>query len=157
MRDITVEEKTKGRILLQWSASPMMDLMADSVVTQVLTAESSPMSIKLSQSHSHSHSHSHGYGHSHDHDHDHTSHSSNENKASFEQLLNQYFDHVAIDDTDVDLYHLIIDTQPYSIHLKTMAVTGPEEKIVTHLQHILALYTTAMSDTLLIPPSLLST
>jgi cleavage and polyadenylation specificity factor subunit 3 len=56
---VKVTQEEEEKVILEWKGSPVNDMIADSVVTVVLQAESSPASVKATQSNHHHHHHHH--------------------------------------------------------------------------------------------------
>jgi cleavage and polyadenylation specificity factor subunit 3 len=74
-------EDSPPRVVLEWDSNPVNDMIADSIVTVVLQAESSPASVKVTKSDC-THSHGEGHTHAHEHEEGHEGHDSSQEDST---------------------------------------------------------------------------
>lgn len=130
MDDIRIEEKNKkGMIMIQWISSPLNDMIVDGIITVMLSAESSPVSVKMTRHHEHKHDRS----------------------TMFEQVLVQHFSKVLRDPVNKDTFQIDVDGCIYSICLNSMSVelkdgNDGDDLLIRHVRDLLALFHMSVSE-----------
>ena len=125
--DVLLLHYKQGEIILEWTSSPTSDLFADSAMALILSASSSPSSVKLTIKEG---GHSHGGHHSGEiskeggnpcETHDHSKEKETDWGDSFLELLqDSFYDKVARSQKDSDIIEIVHHGSLYSLNISTM-------------------------------------